>query len=363
MKNLKKTSSHFLLWTLLLTVFTSCIFNENCEDKSLTSSKEIPSRAKYYILCEGSFKQNNSVLSLFNAQTAELLPNDVYEMQNKKRLGDTANDMFFYDDNIYVVVNGSERIVKLNKDGVEQASFQNFKDLGSPRYGVAHNGKIYVSCYGGYVAKFDAKTLQLEGRVKVNANPEELVVNNNLLYCVNSGFGEGKTLSVINLHSFVSVDNITIVYNPTGIKQDHDNLYITATNHDAAWTFYQGEVYRFNAVSKQCTKISDATRVLAANNLLYMVNEVTTTKPNFYNTFTIYNPATQQITTWNLSDAKDKTLQKHVYMIEQNPSNGDFFLGVTDYKTNGIIYQYDKDGHFIREFSAGGINPNSMLFL
>ena len=34
------------------------------------------------------------------------------------------------------------------------------------------------------------------------------------------------------------------------------------------------------------------------------------------------------------------------YMLSINPENGDFYVGTTDYNTNGDIYRFKKDGTF-----------------
>ena len=59
-----------------------------------------------------------------------------------------------------------------------------------------------MTCYGGYIARFDAKTLTLEDSVKVGANPEQIIESKGKLYCVNSGYGEGNTLSAIDIQQF-----------------------------------------------------------------------------------------------------------------------------------------------------------------
>jgi hypothetical protein len=52
-----------------------------------------------------------------------------------------------------------------------------------------------------------------------------------------------------------------------------------------------------------------------------------------------------------------------VYLFEIDPENGDFYVGTTDYKTNGVIYRFGKDGKFITKFETSGISPNSAAFL
>lgn len=55
--------------------------------------------------------------------TDKPMAGDIYELQNGKKLGDTANDMIVEDGYIYIVMNVSKRLVKLNGSGVELASY------------------------------------------------------------------------------------------------------------------------------------------------------------------------------------------------------------------------------------------------
>ena len=49
-------------------------------------------------------------------------------------------------------------------------------------------------------------------------------------------------------------------------------------------------------------------------------------------------------------------------MLEVNDNNGDSILVLLKYTTNGTIYRFKKDGTFIEQFDAGGMNPNSAIF-
>ena len=43
--------------------------------------------------------------------------------------------------------------------------------------------------------------------------------------------------------------------------------------------------------------------------------------------------------------------------------NGDFYVGTTDYNTNGDIYRFKKDGTFIEKFESGGVSPRAAVFI
>ena len=81
------------------------------------------------------------------------------------------------------------------------------------------------------------------------------------------------------------------------------------------------------------------------------------------NTFFTYDIKTGQLNNASFLKSIPEALKNAtIYMLEVNESNGDIYIGTTDYKTTGTIYRFKKDGTFVEEFSAGGINPNSAVF-
>ncbi|MBF1432557.1 MAG: hypothetical protein HXN47_03160 [Prevotella nanceiensis] len=363
---MKKLTSLWLFALCLvssLSLFSSCSDDNNGMEEWRKDSKvDLPSY-RGFVLSEGSFGGNNSHLYFFNPQTDTIFNADIYETQNKQKLGDTANDMITYDGDIYVVVNNSKRLLRLSGAGLQLAAFEKFNTIGAPRKVVAVNNKLYVTCYGGYVARFDAKTLTLEDSVKVGANPEQIIESKGKLYCVNSGYGEGNTLSVIDIQQFKTSTTHTAPYNPTSIVAAGNYTYITALYHTANWSTYYGQVYSYDLNNFKYQLIAQVDKVLAVDNLLYMVKNKSAAISQDINSFAIYNSDTKQTSTWNLKNVPTELYSNTVYMVTRNSLDGSFYIGTTDYVSNGVVYHFDKNGTYINKFSAGGINPNAIVFL
>ena len=81
-------------------------------------------------------------------------------------------------------------------------------------------------------------------------------------------------------------------------------------------------------------------------------------------TFFSYNIRTGQMDqTSFLKDIPEELKTSTIYMIAVDDEyNGDIYISTTDYKTNGTIYRFKKDGTFVEKFDAGGISPNSAVF-
>ena len=54
-----------------------------------------------------------------------------------------------------------------------------------------------------------------------------------------------------------------------------------------------------------------------------------------------------------------------VYMMEVNPKNGDFYIGLagTKFVSSGMIHRCNHEGRLIHRFDVGGTNPNQTAFV
>lgn len=356
-----KTSKLFLSVLCGLTLsfgLFSC--SDDSEDLSWKDGAKIElPRYRAFVLTEGTFNHNNSHLSFLDPAQDTIYSRDIYEAQNGIKLGDTANDMIEADGDIYIVVNVSKVLLRLNGSGVELARYTGFETLGEPRNIVEEDGKLYVTCYGGYVARFDAKTLKLEKSVKVGDNPEQIIEHNDKLYCVNSGM-TSNTMSVIDINSFDKAESVEIMNNPFGIQEDNGHIYIMA--YDASYKRY---VSLYDERTKTCTKIADTSNMYADGDNLYMANSTSPDYINYQTTYSVYNARTGQTTEWKMSNLPAVMTQgtNTVYMIERNPYDNSFYIGLTNYFENSTLYHISSDGKYISSVQAGGISPNSMIFI
>lgn len=356
MKKIKSLLLLLLCGLMAAPVFTSC--SDDDDNWQEGSKVVLPSQHRAYILTEGSFGKNNSHLTYLNLDDYTTYAQDIFEAQNGLKLGDTANDMIAVGDNVYIVVDGSKYLVRLNGLGIEQARYSDFSTLGEPRSICRGRSDLYVTCYGGYVARFDAQTLALKGQVLVDANPEQIVYQDGKLYTVCSGYGTGNTLCIIDENSFDKAESVTTLDNPYGVQADNGTLYILAYGFD-----YSNPVGVYDPATKTTTQIGTTTRALATGGRLYMFNSTSADWVHYTTTLSVYEAQSKATTTVDIPSA---LADKVIYMVEQNPEDGTFFVGTTDYYSNGQIYHLGTGMSTLLSASpidAGGINPNSMVFM
>lgn len=313
----------------------------------------------FYILNSGKWKANNSNLSLFDAKT-KTLKKDVFTTSNGKGLGDTANDMVIYGSKMYVTVSTSNIIYILDHNGCIQKEFQPTEggEPEQPRYVEAYGGKVYVSMYSGYVACIDTTSLEIEKRVKVGAYPEQLVASNNKLYVANSGFGEGNTVSVVDLSSLTEEKQIPVVLNPTEITADEaGNVYVISMGN---YIDIKNTLQKIDPTTYEVTPLTNATKMVMGDDKLYlMYSQYEGDKT--VNTFFSYNLNEEMVD--DTSFITDGTTITDPYSFSINPATSDICIGISDYINTGSMYIFSADGKLKTKIEdTSGINPMGAYF-
>ena len=233
-----------------------------CDDDDNATDPIGQNTSSFYLLHEGIWGNNDSEISYNNViENTSVMQHNLYSTANGRRLGDTANDLVTDKGNVFVLVTGSRYIARLSSNGHEVARWTADDTTGDPRYLILHGGDLYVSLYGGLVAKLDTATMQVKATCQVGSYPEEMAVVNNQLVVCNSGYGEGNTLSVIDLNSFTLNSTLEVEKNPTRIIADgRGHAYFLTTTYDANWTPIS-KVHEFNGQNQNITTIAYANRM------------------------------------------------------------------------------------------------------
>jgi hypothetical protein len=341
---------------MMVAGFSSCSDDNDSPSWKEGAKIDLPSY-RAFVLSEGSYGKNNSHLFFLDPAQDTTYTSDIFEAQNGVKVGDTANDLITYNGDLYLVVDVSKYLVRLNGAGVVQARYSDFSKLGEPRSAVADDGKLYVTCYGGYVARFNAETLAFEDTVKVDANPEQIIAYGGNLYCVNSGYGKGHTMSIINEKKFDKAESVETLSNPQCITEANGHIYVSAYGID-----YSYPIAMYNASTKTFTQIGKGMKMVAYGDKLYFANSTSKDWVNYTTYVSSYDASTGTIAQLKVPTAISTG---NVYLFERNPYDGTFYMATTDFYSNGKLYHLDNTLNRLKAgpIDAGGINPNSMVFL
>ena len=343
--------------------FTACS-DDDLEEPELPIE---PETYPAYILNEGAWGANNANITSFlpNYKVENL--SDVYLQMNGKQMGDLANAMLEEDDNIYVLLNGSKYVGRLDYTCKEQARYT-FPE-GAPRCMDVEDGYVYVTQYGGQVSKINIKDMTLASTFKGGDNLEGIVEKDGKLYVADSYKVDGsgnyvynKNVYVIDASTMQLESTIEVVENPNKMYEIGDKIYVLSKGNYAD---INASLQVIDPKTGKVTPITNADKITEGNDgLIYGVRMVYDANWTPNNSFFTYDPKTGTVNeTSFLQDAPDSFATTAIYLLEVDENNGFIYVGTSDYVTNGTIYQFDKSGKLIKSFDSGGINPSTMVFI
>ena len=340
-------------FAIALLLFTSCK-----KDKT-EPTHEGEFKNGILILNEGLFNLNNTTLSWLDLSTDEV-KNDLFLSVNNRPLGDTGNDMILYGNKVYIAVTGSSTVEVLDRNSlqsIKQISFNYNNQSQEPRSLVAHNGKVFVSSFDGYVSAIDSSSLNIIKRIKVGRNPEGVCVSNNSLFVANSGgldvTNKDSTVFEIDLITLMVVDTFVVGENPGAIiADDYNNIYVVKRGDYGS---NPSELVRINTTNKSVV------------NLGYLATTLAKRGDHLYISHYDFNASASTV---SIFDCSSQTLINSSFISNQDITT---LYGIAPYKTDqlicidamnftnsGYLRFFNSSGQLTKSFNVG-LNPNSII--
>ena len=349
--------------------FTACSDDDEITMNDAGSKIELPSK-RAYILYEGGFAAgeptNNTGIAFYAPNKDAEAIADIFNFQNGKALGNLGQSIIEEDDFIYVTVSSSSSVVKLNEACVEVGRC-NFSLGQDPRYMVEEDGFLYVTHYGGQVSKINTQSMQVVKTLQVPGGQqmEGIAECDGKLYVANAytpDFKYLKDVFVINPQNMTLEKTIQVADNPKTIIEEEDKLFVLSVGN---YNDVKSQLQVIDPRTDKVTSICPAGFIAKGNHdRIFIVNVAYDSNWNPTNKLSSYNAKTGQIDNNSfVSNAPAEMLGDNIYMISVDDDTDEIYIGTTDYKNNGTIYRFDAAGNFKEQFSAGGVNPNSMIFV
>ncbi|MDR2907353.1 MAG: hypothetical protein LBU91_05135 [Bacteroidales bacterium] len=339
-----------LYFALLATVFMAC-------DKNNDNNHQPTPDSGLLVLNEGLRMMNNASISYYDLDSGTVTQ-DLFFEQNGRQLGDIANDILIYGGKIYITVGFSStvEITDLSLKSIETISLTDGTNIREPHGMTSHNGKVYIVCFDGHVAKLDTASLAIEGYVKVGSNPENICISKGSAYVTNSGgmnylvgADYDSTVSVIDLATFTETQKITVGKNPfsIGVNANGDVIVGCRGNYDKIPYSLNRINTSTNTFDKTFANITPADFVMKGS-IAYMYNHDFATGQSQYIAFD-----TETEITVSAGFIADPSLIQTPYGLNVNIENEDIYLSNADYIGDGKVFAFDKTGVKRFEFPVG----------
>ncbi len=342
--------------TKLLFLGMSAAFLFNSCSKDDDSVLEQPSPAGEYadgifVLNEGSQSAGTVTFIRSDLQTVE---QEIYaEVNEGDDLGLYAQSMFFTEELAFIISGGSNLITVVDRYTFELiGKIDSGLDL--PRYGVAVDGKAYVTNQAAwdtneddYIAVIDIESLTVEETVLVNTVAEDIIEGNGFLYVQNAAYGAGNQIGIFN------PTNNTI----EGTIMTGDGLNSIDVENNILYALSSGKLERFDLATHNVISEISSEGLAGAQNLKVENGRIYYTISNGVYSFeaTASEPAATPLIEY--SSNSDWGV---MYGFEVRDDRI-FIADGGDFASNSFVEIYTTGGDLLESIEAG-VGPNGFYF-
>ncbi|WP_373056039.1 YncE family protein [Zunongwangia sp. H14] len=347
----------FLSLSLLASVLLSSCSNDD-------DINEVPEPTGDYadgviVLNEGS--QSAGSISFLDTELTTV-ENMVFETVNPGMdLGNFVQSMFFDDENAYIISNGSNLITVVDRYSFEYKG-QVDSGLNVPLYGVAYNGKAYVTNVAGfsdgsddYIAVIDLESLEVEESVVAGSKLSALQISDDLIYAEGAAYGDGNTVKVFDPSSNSFVKTITLFENAEG---EMEGLNAIEIEGNSLFALSNEKLYKVALNAAEEVAVLDLTSLGGVSNLDIEDDIIYFTAGK--SVYSISEDATEAPEEAILSYESESDQYGEMYGFEVE--GGYIYAGdAPNFSSNGKVRIYTITGEFITDFTVG-VGPNGFYF-
>ena len=317
-----------------------------------------------FILNEGTFTYANSSLTFYDPE-ADTVENNLFYRVNMAPLGDVGNSLMIDETGMYIVVNNSRYIYKVNSENMKYKA--KLGDLTSPRHIISINkNKAYVSDLGSTgLWIINPETMQKSGFIELGNTTEKMLrVDDEVIVTNWSNFYQpntsNSTVQFVDVNTDELVGEVEVSAEPNSIVLDkNDNVWVLCGG--GYMPPFEPALFCINPKTRQIMKRFDFQQGNYPSSLV-----IDNLKENIY----FLNGGFESLDLYKMS-VDDETLpttpfinsQTHVfYNVAISPTDGDIYItDVKNYLQNGDVLRYTSEGDYVTSFEAG-IVPGFMLF-
>ena len=340
-----------------------------CHQEDPVNPSDVTVGSGVLVLNEGNFTYANASLTFYDP-VADTTVNHLFYRVNGSPIGDTGQSLCMINGKLYIVVNGSKYIYKVDGQTMYCDTTQPYllKDLPSPRFmmPLAPN-KAYVSdLTSRQLWIIDPQTMTLNGSVEMGKPTETMVQVGQEVYVTNwSKFYasdiQNNTVQVVNAEQDLKVAELEVGCEPNGMVVDKNGMVWVLcegdfNDEDVPSTLWQIDPYlkrprlmrTFERRASNLAVDPSGTYLyyfLTSEDYVHMeVRRMHIDNPEGNDDFCI--------------PSEDRTF----YKIAVDPRNGELYVSdAKNYAMNGTVYRYSADGLLLSQFDAG-ISPSFFLF-
>ncbi len=358
MKKVKRILNFAIIF-ILAAGLISC--EEEANNNTETNDKDTTNQTTVaYVVNEGQFQSNNGSVGKFFPDSGKII-NTYFKQQNGRDLGDIVQDLSFYKDKGFLVVNNSKKMEIVDKETFETMGV--LENLSYPRQFLAiDDTKGYLtdgSSANGQNAQvliIDMVDYEIMDTIETGLGPESMVRVDDKVFVTNAGgFSVGNTVSVIDVNNDAVTETVEVGKFPTDIVKDVDNN---------VWVYCKGaynmDTYAYDAQLMKINTSTYETETFEVGSITSFGNYLLAIDSEGRN---LYFEGGDGIYSMSIDDTQipgTPAIEKNAYGIDINPENGNILCLVST-QSKGFMYRYDKNHNLLDSLQVG-YSPNAVVF-
>jgi DNA-binding beta-propeller fold protein YncE len=315
-----------------------------------------------FILNEGTFTYANASLSYYDSERDSIYNNLFYKVNNIP-LGDVAQSLALSGNDLFVVVNNSNYIYKLDASTIEYKS--RLDDFYSPREMlVVSDEKAYVTdLIGTSLWIINPQEMTHTGSIEMGMTTEKMVRVGSELYVSNwskyyvdpEDYNSYTTVQVVDMTTDALTAEIEVGKEPNTMAVDKKG-HVWVLCEGRSWDEDYGEqpsLWEIDPATKEATRhlqfeiSASCLRADADGNYLYLIGD---------GDVRCYDVNRQALTDFCIPSEG-----RLFYNLAVDPDLGIFITDAKNYMMNGSVCRYSYEGVQLGSYDVG-INPSAMLF-
>ena len=205
------------------------------------------SSTTFYLLNEGNFGNGvGSISQVESTDTSFRVSNNYFYSINDRWLGNVVQSMYQIGEEYWVVINNSQKIVRVNNQMTYQGELTGFN---SPRYLAQNETHVFVSdLYEDSLSVISKNTFSVEKKIYTGSWNEEILVIGDELWVTQT---DENKIVILDTETYQQTTAIEIVQEPFAIQEDQSGFVWVLCNGGLLSNADDPYLFKINAESKE----------------------------------------------------------------------------------------------------------------
>lgn len=205
---------------ILLSLLAFGLVFTSCSDNSVNSGNHEVKLSSVYVINEGNFSDANGSVTSYMPKSGKVIQ-QLFQKVNGRPLAGIIQSITGIDRKLFIALNSANKIEVVDAKTFESIATISMKTSPVDVAPAGENTVYVTNLFSNSVSIIDLQTNKvLDETIPVGKNPQDILTIDELTFVANNGFGEAKTISVINNKRNKVVKTIAVGNGPIDLELD-----------------------------------------------------------------------------------------------------------------------------------------------